>query len=122
MRVFQSTYCDKKTGEARKTEMWYIEFRDHNRDPKRVPGFRDRKQTEAAARKIETLVASKPAGEAPDAAMTRWLETMPNQMRKKLVEFSIISSERAAAGKPLSKHIEDFKAALRAKGTDDATP
>jgi hypothetical protein len=119
MRVFQSTYRDKPTGETRRTKMWYIEFRDHNRDPKRVPGFRDRKQTEAAGRRIETLVASKLAGEAPDAAMTRWLETMPDKLRWRLTDIGLIDSRRAAASKPLSDHLEDFKAALLAKGNTE---
>ncbi len=39
MRVFQSTYRDRKNGQTRRTKTWYAEFRDHNRDVRRVPGF-----------------------------------------------------------------------------------
>ena len=46
MRVFQSTYKDRKTGKSTKTKTWYAEIRDHNEVIRRLPGFRDKKQTE----------------------------------------------------------------------------
>ena len=119
MRTFQSTYRDKKTGETRRTKKWCVELRDHNRDVRRLPGFRDRKQTEAIGRKLEQLVATKLSGEAPDAAMTRWLETVPEKLRKRLAEIGLIDPRRAAASKPLSEHLDDFEAALLAKGNTE---
>ena len=119
MRVFQSTYRDRKTGKTRKTKTWYVEFRDHNRDVRRLPGLTDRRQTEAIGRKLEQLVAMKLAGEAPDATMTRWLETVPDKLRKKLAGISLIDPRRAAASKPLSEHLDDFEAALKSKGNTE---
>ncbi len=119
MRVFQSTYRDRKTGETRKTKTWYVEFRDHNRDVRRVPGLTDRRQTESLGRRIEQLLAMKLAGEAPDAVMTRWLEAVPDKLRKRLAEIGLIDPRRAAASKPLADHLDDFEAALLAKGNTE---
>src|SRR5213596_1778655 len=135
MRIFQSTYRDRRTGATRKTRTWYIEFRDHNRDIRRVPGLRDRRQTDAIGQKIEKLVAAKLAGEAPDVAMTRWLENAPSKLRRLLASgevnsrphlaarkkkpqtgIGLLDSKRVAASKPLAEHLGDFKAALLAKG------
>ena len=119
MRTFQSTYRDRKTGRTRRTRTWYVEFRDHNRDVRRVSGFRDRRQTEAIGRRVEQLVSMKLAGEAPDAPMTRWLETVPEKLRKRLAEIGLIDPRRAAASKPLSEHLDDFEAALLARGNTE---
>ena len=119
MRVFQSSYKDRRTGQTRKTRMWYAEFSDHNGDTRRVPGFRDRRLTEKLGQRLETLVASKLAGEAPDAEMTRWLEAIPDRIRRKLAEIGLIDSRRAAASKPLKEHLDDYEAALLAKGNTD---
>ncbi len=120
MRVFQSTYRDRKTGKTRKTKVWYCELRDHNRDVRRLSGFTDRRQTEALGRRMEELVAMKLTCEAPDASMTRWLETIPDKLRKRLAYIGLIDSRRAAASKPLSDHLEDFEAALLAKGNTES--
>ena len=63
MRVFQSTYKDKK-GQTRTTTTWYVEFRDHLETVRRVAGFRDRKATEQLGRNIERLAWCKGGGRA----------------------------------------------------------
>jgi len=67
-------------------------------------------------RKIERLVALKLAGEQPDASLTAWLETVPSELREKLLGAGILSSVRVAAGKPLESHLEDYKSELVASG------
>jgi integrase len=96
-----------------------VEFRDHNRTTRRLPGFRHRKSTEAIGERVEKLVASKLAGEAPDVEITRWLETIPNRMRELLAQWELIDSKRVAASKLLTSHMDDFKAALVARGNTE---
>jgi len=115
MRVFRTTYKDKD-GQQRQASKWYIEFPDHLQTRRRLPGFTDKRQTEALGRQIEKLVASKVSGQQPDTELSRWLEAIPERLRNNLVRIGLIDSQRAAAGKTLSKHLDDFKACLQAKG------
>ena len=70
MRTFQSTCRDRQAGETRATARCYIEIRIDGR-ARRVPGFCDRKSTEALGRTIEALARCKAGGERPDAGLTK---------------------------------------------------
>jgi len=130
MRVFQSTYRDRKTSETRKTARWYAEVRLEGR-PRRVPGFTDRKATEALGRSIEALTRCKAAGERPDPVMTKWIEGLPRKLRGVLARMGLLSGCKAAALEALLSHLDGvtdaegrvalvgFRQALTAKG---ATP
>ena len=128
MRVFQSTYKDKK-GRTRTTKTWYVEFRDHLEMPHRVSGFADRKATEALGRNIEKLAWSKAGGQALDPVLTKWVEGLSPKLRKTLRRFGLLDAARVAALEPLTKHVDGeadaegravflgFRQALAAKGT-----
>ncbi len=128
MRVFQSSYKDK-SGRTKKTRMWYVEFQDHRETRRRIPGLRDRKQTEAIGRKVENLVRYKVAGEALDPVLTRWIETLTPRLRKSLSRVGLLDAAKVAALEPLAKHLEGetdadgvvafvgFRQAMLAKGT-----
>ena len=47
----------------------------------------------------------------------RWLSGLPQATREKLVSIGILNSERAAVNKALSEHLNDWSAALTAKGS-----
>ena len=124
MRTFQSTYRDRKTLATHKTARWYVEIRLDGR-PRRVPGFTDRKATEALGRTIEALARCKAGGERPDAALTKWLEGLPARLRGNLQRIGLLDGCRAGALQSLSEHLDGapdapgFRQALAAKG---ATP
>ncbi|MBL7107535.1 MAG: tyrosine-type recombinase/integrase [Phycisphaerae bacterium] len=118
MRVFKSTFRNK-AGQKQLTKKWYIDFADHLQIRRRLPAFEDKRPSEALGRQIERLVSSKIAGEKPDAQLTRWLEGAPVALSNRLVSIGLLDSHRAAAGKPLKKHIEDFEASLLAKGNTE---
>ncbi|MDD5658356.1 MAG: hypothetical protein PHF00_13985, partial [Elusimicrobia bacterium] len=127
MRVFQSTYRDRVTGETRKTQTWYVEIRIEGR-PRRVPGFTDRKSTEALGRSIEALARCKGANERPDPVMSKWIEGLPRRLRKVLGRIGLLSGCKAAALEPLLSHLDGvtdstgavvlvgFRQAVAAKG------
>jgi len=126
VRVFQSTYKGRD-GATRKTARWYIEIRIESR-PRRVPGFTDRKATEALGRSIEALARCKAGGERPDAALARWIEGLPRKLRAVLARIGLLAGCRAAALEPLLSHLDGaadaagtvvlvgFRQALAAKG------
>jgi len=115
MRVFRSSY-KSRDGRTKKTAKWYIETRDHLQIVRRFVGFVDKRQTEALGRQIQKLIDTRVSGEQPSIELTRWLENIPMKMRDRFVKIGLLDMSRAAAGKPLSEHLEDFKAHLEAKG------
>ena len=105
MRVFQSTYKDKK-GRTRTTRKWYVEFRDHLERPRRVSGFTDRKATEALGRNIQRLAWCKANSETLDPVLTKWVEGLSPYLRRKLAEFGILDAGKVAALRPLAEHLD----------------
>ena len=65
----------------RKAERWYVEFKDHRDVTRRIPAFSDKTASAELGRKLERLVARRVAGEQPDSAMSKWLETLPAKLR-----------------------------------------
>jgi hypothetical protein len=111
MRIFRTSYR-ARDGTKRKAARWYCEFRDHLRTIRRLPCFTDRRESEALGRQIEKLVACKIAGEAPGPELSRWLEGLPVQFRERLTRIGLLDPCRAAAGKSLAEHLEDFRKSL----------
>jgi len=118
MRVFKTTYTGK-SGKLCEAKKWYLDFTDHLQIRRRFPGFTDKRQTEALGRQIEQLIRYKTAGEQPDKQLSRWLENIPGTLHNNMMRIGLIDSTRAAAGKSLSNHLEDFRQALASKGNTE---
>jgi integrase len=114
MRLFKQQYRDR-AGAIQRTANWYAEFRYDDR-VRRVPLFTDKGASTDAGRQIQRLMACRGAGESPDTALTKWLETMPPRLRTRLVAMGLVDARRVASARPLLEHVSDFKAALLAKG------
>jgi integrase len=126
MAVGRQTYKDKKTGEIKKVGKWYAKFKDHLGIKRKLPGFAitkpaDEKKSSMAYkltcemdRVIGRLVNLRRGNRPPDQTSTDWLALQPDKLRDKLVEFGILDSTWAAAGKPLKEHLEDFRQSLLA--------
>ncbi len=96
---------------------WVIEFNDHTGHARRITGFKDKAATVGLERQLLRLVALRISGIGPDAELSRFLDTCSAGIRDKLAEWGVIEGQRAAAGKPLTAHVADWKAALDAKNT-----
>jgi len=105
MRVFQSTYKDRK-GQTQKTDRWYIELIDHLGTRRRIPGLTDRKASEATGRSIEKLVRFKVSGEPLDPVLTKWVETLNPKLRARLAKVGLLDAARVAALRPLAEHVD----------------
>jgi hypothetical protein len=46
MRTFKAQYKDK-AGVTRKSKKWYVDIKDHQEIRHRIPGFENKRQTEA---------------------------------------------------------------------------
>ena len=115
MRVFKQKY-KSRNGETRDSAKWYVELKDHNETMRRLPGFTDKKATKEFGRRLEKLVALRTLGDTPDPELSRWLETLPTDTRKRLGKFGLLDSRTVANSKPLSDHLDDFHASLLHKG------
>ena len=115
MRLFKATYKNRN-GVKCKSLKWYLDFSDHLGRRHKIPAFENKRQSEALGRQVETLISCKVAGQRPDAEQQRWLEGVPDKLRQQFVKIGLLDSKRAAAGKQLTKHLEDFHQALLAKG------
>ena len=118
MRVFRTSYRDR-AGQTKRVKKWYIETRDHLGIIRRFPAFTDKAESIKLGEKIEKLAVCKQINESPGRELAVWLEQIPVKLRQKLVEIGLIDTYRAAAGKPLIKHIEEFKQSLLDKGDTD---
>jgi len=115
MRTFKRTWTDKK-GRNRETKVWHVSMKDHKGILRTFSAFTDKKASEDFGRQIERLINTRGSGEQPSPVLSVWLESIPDALRRKLVKYDLIDPHRAAGGKPLSEHLDDFKAAIRAGG------
>ncbi len=122
MHVYRPTYsAHNASGERvqRKSSRYWLEFIDQNEIRRRVPGFNGRAESEELGRKLGRLVDCKRLGERPDAALTKWLESMSAALRNKLSAFGLVDASRVAATRTIQEHVEDFRVSLVAKGTTE---
>jgi len=115
MFVFRNTYTGRK-GKKREASKWYCDFTSASGTRCRVPGFSDKKATEALGRQIERLVACRASGEGLPLDVQRWLEGLPAQIRAALNKFGLLDGQRLAAGWALRKQVEEWQACLIARG------
>ena len=115
-RLFRTRYKDRH-GRQREAAKWYVEFKDHNETVRRLAAFTSKAATEEVARNIVRLVEyHKATGGQMDPALSRWLAGLPRRVRDKLASIGLLDPQRVAVSKPLADHLQDFEAALRAKG------
>jgi len=107
-------------GKLRESKHVHLDFEDHDRAPRTLTLFTDDSVSSAFAAKLDRLIAARMAHEPLTGDLCLWLERMPDHLRGKLAEWGILDSARAASGKPLREHVDDFEAGLTARGATDA--
>ena len=122
MRIFQTTYKGRD-GKRRKASRWYVEFRDHRGIVRRLPGFADRKSSEALGRTVEKLAACRGSGDPLTAELRQWVETLPGRIVKPMARWGLLDKAKTTAGRTLLVHLEGETGApgwrqhLEGKGT-----
>jgi len=114
MRVYQDYFT--KGGKRVKTRKWYIDFTDHLGRRHRMPGFTEKRATEAMANRLEDLVSLRSAGQQPTPALQIWIEQLPERIVQKFISWGLLDSQRGKGTKPLSVHLADWHRALLARG------
>src|SRR5688572_30194880 len=115
MRVFRTTFKDRK-GRTQEAAKWYLEFKDQLDTVRRLPAFTSKAASEELGRNLDKLVSyHKTSGGQTDPILTKWLTTLDNGIREKLVKIGLLESQRISMGKTLLEHLDDFAKALLAK-------
>ncbi len=112
MRLCRAYYTNRD-GQKRKSKRWYVELTDHRDTVRRIPAFEDKRASDEFGRKLERLVSLRVSGEQPDSSMTRWMESLPAAIRKRLASIGILDPHRVASTKALCEHLSDYEQSLR---------
>jgi integrase len=83
---------------------------------RRLPLFEDRRAAEAMARIVDRLNSLRSSNETLPPDLARAVDEMPSSILSKLAKWDIVGPEKAANTKPLTQHVDDWRAALLAKG------
>jgi len=118
MRLFKGTYRDRQ-GKKRTARKWTVEFTDHQGRTRRVTAFADKGASGEFGAKVERLVALKANSQPPDGGLVEWLEGLPPRLRQGLAERDLLDGRSKVAAKPLAEHLDDFRAALKAKANTE---
>ena len=92
-----------------------IEGRDHLNVKRRSPAFRDKALSEDLARNVAKIVDYKRQNAPLPPMLTSWVQDLAPDIRDRLAGFGLLD----AHVRPLSEHLTDYEAALRARGSTD---
>jgi integrase len=110
MRLFQSRFKDRTTGEMRSTPKWYLDFRDHLHRRQRIVAGDSETAADVFRKMIEQRLIEIAHREEPDREMDTWLMSLPPTTLSTLGRIGLIDAQRyVTSAVPLSKHLQDFR-------------
>src|SRR4051812_45398387 len=105
-RIYKPTYIDPKTKERKEMANYYIQFRDHLNTRWRWPAYASERQTHKLAEWIIELVGVRRMDRDLDERQTRFVESLSDDLRAKLIKASIIHPQPTIRGGVLLAHLE----------------
>ena len=118
MRLYKSSFRDA-SGRTRETSKWYVEFRDHVGQVRRLAAFKDKKASAELGNKAEDLASYRAARKDP-APLLSWIESLSPAIAEKFVAWGLLDRGHVAANKSLVDHLNDYKEHLLSCGRDHA--
>ena len=106
----------KIRGKIRQDRTITIAFRTPDGRSGRLAGFTDKGVAQDFARKLDQLIGASAAGAAPDGEVTRWIQRLDDKVRETLADAGVLDAARAAGARKLDDQVDNFEAALLAKG------
>ncbi len=103
---------------GRKPTGFYITvFRDHTGQRRRMSTqITNKPAADSFKNKLKRVVEFKIAGDHPGPEILQWIETLPPQIKDRLIEYNLIDRKRVANTMPLIKHLEDYHKTKLASG------
>jgi hypothetical protein len=99
-------------GEVRLDPHYTIKFKDVRQKWRQLPAFTDLKSTREMGRKLDCVVASRLAGKEFEPEIIKWLEGLPEKVRRALAKWQLLDGQSVAMSRPLTDHLNDYKQAL----------
>ena len=108
-RIFKPTYTDRKSKAQRQSDTYHVAFRDHLNRRQSIAAGRREREASAVAEKIKELIEHRKNGEAPKDRLQKWFESLPEKMRRRLVEMELVEQKSIDIGMPLLFHLDGEK-------------
>jgi integrase len=106
MRVFRPTYTDRHTRKQRKSARWYVSFKDHNGITRRWPAFKNKSHSDRLAARLDRLLECRAAHRAPGDDLRRWIETLPPDLRTRLLDADLLDRALLASDRTLAAQLD----------------
>ncbi len=114
MAVFKVTYT--KNGKRGRSSKHYVEFKDHRKIRRRVPGFKDRKASERLLWLLEQLASCRHNKAQPGIELVSAIEAMTPKVRARLIEWGVLDTQWDPSPKSVADHLAEYRNVLEAKG------
>lgn len=111
MRIFKQMYTSP-AGKKVPAKCYTVEVRDHRGKLRKFVGSPSKRAARRIGEHIELLAENKNAGWPPDAQLMQWLAQIPDNLRQRLARIGLIDRDRAAAAKPLTEHLDDYRQSI----------
>ena len=99
---------------------WWVELRDHDGIPRRLPAFTDKAASVKFGERLEELVNLCYSGGTPAPELAKWLRTLKDSTRMKLAKWEMLDVKASTLVRPLANHVDDYHRVLLNRGrTDD---
>jgi len=95
---------------------FYIDLYDHRKRRHKIAGFSAKRPTEKLAENIQGLVSCRVSGQGLTPELQTWIDHLPDSLVRNFVRWGLLDGQRAHSGKPLSKHLEDWRENILARG------
>ncbi len=99
-------------GSIKRCAAFSIVLADANGRRVRLAGYTDRRATEELAHKVERLIALHANQQPLDAELRAWLKTLGMKQRRRLAALGLLDAAALGASRPLSEHLNDYRAEL----------
>ena len=101
---------------SRRGVTYRVDFRDRSGKLYALRGFDYKPAAEAVRMNIRRLEQLRGSPERPDAALAKWLQSVPASWQAKFVQAGLVDGRRMLEARPLWVHLIAFYHALKAKG------
>ena len=99
-----------------KSRAWYVFFTDHHDREHSFAASTDKEAAKSLELKVKSLVSCRESSYYPPD-MQSWIDQLPSKLKDKLLKWGLLDGCRVAATKLLAEHLQDWRAALVAKGS-----
>ena len=106
-RLFRPKYT--VNGETRESPTWNVAFRDHLRRRQTVAAFTNEARSRKFADRLMELVECRQNGDTPAGKLQRWIDSLPDRLRRRLIKMDLIEATAATGEIPLLTYLDGRK-------------